>query len=111
MSRKRNNYVTDRKLLPQDINYITNLTEQNLSVDQQNTSNSIGNLDKSEINKKIDGNVLFFKKPKFIGTPKEYSNKENPTVLNFTNYFFLLKQIILLNDEKFSNFIFTKEPI
>lgn len=98
MSRQRNNYITHRDLLPSDIKYITNLSKGSLSEDQTNTSSAIENLDKSQINKKVDGNVVFFKKPKFMGTPKEYSNKENQTVIiskyNITykdNFYLLIK--------------------
>lgn len=86
MSRQRNNFITDRKSLPSDINFTTSLSKENSSIDQQNASNSIENIEKSDINKKIDGNVVFFKKPKFIGTAKEYLNKENPTVRNLNDY-------------------------
>lgn len=80
MSRQRNNFITDRNLLPSDINYITNLNKELFN---QNIKNKVDsdNKDKLFSNNKLDRNVVFFKKPKFLRTSKEYSNKDNHIVI------------------------------
>jgi len=86
MSRQRNNFIKDRNSLPSDIKYITNLSKETVSINQKIITDSLENMDKSTINKKVNGNVVFFKKPKFIGTPKDYLIKENSTVIVYFLY-------------------------
>ena len=72
MSRARSNFITNRNSLPKEILSITEnkkFKEDELSQLESNSSNT---------NKTKDPlNVLFFKKPKFLGNKKEFSNKMN----------------------------------
>ncbi len=77
MSRQRNNFIIDKKFLPQEISLIINKNkEDSLSKKINNEENS----DNSE-NKFLKNNVIFHKKPQFLGTPKDYTNKQVSKVI------------------------------
>ena len=69
MSRARSNFITNRNSLPQEIISITNNKK-----DDDNES-SLGA--KTTHKDKGPSNVLFYKKPKFIGNKKEFSSKKS----------------------------------
>jgi len=87
MSRQRNNFIINKESLPDDIKFIINRNKDNNTLNNKSGEESIINIDKSLQTKINDGNVVFFKKPKFEGISKEYANKEDPKVKLLTLYF------------------------
>ena len=76
MSRERNKYIVGRNSLPAVIRDLVNL----------NIDNSI-NIQNQEIDNESNENVVFYKKPQFLGLPKEFIN--NPSKV-FKNSIFLI---------------------
>ncbi len=80
MSRQRNNFVFDRSALPSDVSFITRKSRDSLMNINDYQSND--NIDNSIKNKSGEGNVIFYKKPKFIGTQKEFTSKNSTVKFN-----------------------------
>ena len=70
MSRARSNFISSRNSLPKEI---LSLTDKNKS--ENKNENTLEN--KTTNKDKAPANVLFFKKPKFIGNKKEFINKKS----------------------------------
>ena len=73
MSRARSNFISNRNSLPNEILNITDIKKL-----QENETSS---LEAISTNKdKAPANVLIFKKPKFIGNKKEFTNHNTSQV-------------------------------
>lgn len=68
MSRQRKNFIFDRNSLPVDISYIVNRNYTNAKYNENKAENISSNKISNE-------DVIFFKKPKFRGSTKEYTTQ------------------------------------